>query len=224
LIELLVVIAVIAILAALLLPALSRSKDQAISVACKGNLREIGVALRLYVDDYRKYPIWEHTSGNSDWDLLLLRYSANGIGIFNCRARKSPLGWTLTNGFTPTYNPSYGYNALGTGENQGVNLGLNGTESGEGVTSTALPENHVLVPADMIAIGDYPELPEQDGDITGALNEADDVLAGRHDFGANVVFCDAHVEYGKSNVWMKAAPIPRRRWNNDHQPHPETWH
>src|SRR2546426_7208603 len=57
LIELLVVIAVIAILAALLLPTLSRAKASAKSAACKNNLRQIGIGLRLYVDEFQKYPL-----------------------------------------------------------------------------------------------------------------------------------------------------------------------
>src|SRR5439155_9511789 len=56
LVELLVVIAVIAILAALLLPALARAKASAKSAACKSNLRQLGLALSMYVDDYAKYP------------------------------------------------------------------------------------------------------------------------------------------------------------------------
>lgn len=56
LIELLVVIAVIAILAALLLPVLATSKAAAQSAACKSNLRQLGMALNMYVDDYGKYP------------------------------------------------------------------------------------------------------------------------------------------------------------------------
>jgi prepilin-type N-terminal cleavage/methylation domain-containing protein/prepilin-type processing-associated H-X9-DG protein len=51
LIELLVVLAIIGVLAGLLLPTLGRAKEAARSAACLGNLRQVGIALQLYVQD-----------------------------------------------------------------------------------------------------------------------------------------------------------------------------
>jgi len=65
LIELLVVIAIIAILAAMLLPALARGKAQVNPTACKNHLRQMGLALQMYVGDYKAYPYYVQVTSPS---------------------------------------------------------------------------------------------------------------------------------------------------------------
>ena len=55
LIELLVVIAIIGILGSIMYPVLARGKERARQATCLSNLRQCGVALRMYMDDYETF-------------------------------------------------------------------------------------------------------------------------------------------------------------------------
>ena len=44
-----------------------------------------------------------------------------------------------------------------------------------------------------------------------------------HHGAANLNFADGHVESARQTNWIAATDTARRRWNNDHEPHPETW-
>ncbi|MEN6303301.1 MAG: DUF1559 domain-containing protein [Armatimonadia bacterium] len=58
LIELLVVIAIIAVLAAILFPVFARARERARSIRCVSNLKQLGSAIRMYMDDYDGYFPW----------------------------------------------------------------------------------------------------------------------------------------------------------------------
>jgi len=76
LIELLVVIAIIAILASLLMPALSKAKETSKSIQCKGNLKQINTALAFYLGDNNDFAPWgtEDAWGYPTWHQRLTVY------------------------------------------------------------------------------------------------------------------------------------------------------
>jgi prepilin-type processing-associated H-X9-DG protein/prepilin-type N-terminal cleavage/methylation domain-containing protein len=254
LIELLIVIAIIAILAALLLPPLARGKAAAKSAACKSNLRQLGLALNMYVGDYDKYPGRRRYSnglagtletepvdkallqlapylqmpGNRYGDITLL--SARLL-VWHCPAVQPadiPNLFAESNNANIKYVPSYGYNGRGTAyTRQVLDLGLSprvvqllpGDEVTSSVVLREIRGADVLVTAEMIAFGDDspPSL------LIDEISPIAPLVGDRHGGGANVAFCDGHVEYAKQAAWTNAVDTARERWNIDHKPHSETW-
>jgi prepilin-type N-terminal cleavage/methylation domain-containing protein len=60
LIELLVVIAIIAILAAMLFPVFARARESARKIQCLSNVKNIAMAVQMYLSDYDRFPPNEH--------------------------------------------------------------------------------------------------------------------------------------------------------------------
>jgi prepilin-type N-terminal cleavage/methylation domain-containing protein len=144
LVEMLVVIAIIAILAAMLLPALEKAKLHAKTIACVNNLKQLGICLVLYKDDNKGFFPCVEDDANNDvwvWPAQLRTYSSGGTNtaIFMCPSAPAGAQWIPKMGYTGTalYGylqgevpltatagtcfMSYGYNGLGTGFTESLN-------------------------------------------------------------------------------------------------------
>jgi len=253
-----VVIAVIGILAALLLPALSWAKAQSRSTTCKNHLRQMGMALQMYVHEHEnKYPYCANPSDHSLDD---------SVGPANTRYWWAklwpyyPVKWTDAAYHCPGYKGaiagphdshapygSYGYNAFGVAPpfvgyidaSRGIDIqftnwfGL-GPQCHPKSRLRAVSESQVIVPSEMIALGDSRFL---SGNAIGIPGGADVLTCGvlnrikfpefsfdpaRHGRNYNHAFCDGHVS--AMNPWVLFNPTnTAAMWNYDHQPHSELW-
>lgn len=247
LVELLIAVAIIAILASLLLPALSSAKSKAQSAKCKNNLRQIGIGTSLYVQDYGAYPHrWAASLGSSwagqirpylatgnDWGGLAIRDIAKGVPntVMHCPTAKYDSVAGPDNSFY-----DYGMNESSLGW---VGLGLcwnPSTETPQGRPGS-VREADVLNPMDMIAFGDsvlkWGTGKEVDigytwiGDNTAInawhlVKNANALAQQRHAGILNVSFADARVEANKiDRLLFSRKPQDRKRWFRDDLPHLE---
>jgi len=140
LIELLVVIAIIAILAAILFPVFAQARAKARQAACLSNMKQIGLAVAMYVQDYDEtYPPSQNNPPSPpapanaviSWPTMIYPYVKNE-GIFVCPAGETaPISVSLTsNGTTTTgsycgvttANTRFSPPAHGDGTTQGYGL------------------------------------------------------------------------------------------------------
>lgn len=233
LIELLVVLAVVALLAALLLPALGRSKDRARTIACQNHLRQLQICWYLYAGDNTDVlppnnSVYSLTSGNplargaswcpgnARWDVeptniqngLLFPYN-RATAIYRCPADRStvetPDGQPLPFPRTRSYNMSQS---------------VNGWPEYDPELSRWLPsykkltEIRLPVPAQLMVFLDVHEDAIVDSlfgipamGIWGDIREWWDVPADRHGQGCNLSFADGHVEHWR---WRVPKRVPTR--------------
>jgi prepilin-type processing-associated H-X9-DG protein len=135
-------------------------------------------------------------------------------------------------------NGAYAYNSLGTVPASymagSAFLGL-GPFYQSAEKASYVRDDKVRQPSQMIAIGDVNSA-AGNVDISplgpGLFYQTFFQVAGSipyewpaviHNRGANMVFCDGHVEFAGQTNWMRKTEVVRRRWNNDNLPHPETW-
>ena len=214
LIELLVVIAIIALLAALLLPALGLAKEAGKRASCSGKMRQIGMQMGFYVDDYAgRYP---KAAGYfpEAWPVMIATLYNHGYHSAN-KIRVSVWTCPMYTGYASTES-TWGENTT-----YGMNLSSfsNQTIAGNDYLSAArirFPSQHLLLAETYWqmdpTLGDYRSQPSPPGNWCS--------VAGIHRGLANVLYCDGHVSpesAAKLNSTPYAASMSEEPWNYSNQ-------
>jgi prepilin-type N-terminal cleavage/methylation domain-containing protein len=186
LIELLVVIAIIAILAAMLLPALARAKESGKSIACNNNLRQLGMAMRMYADE-NQGTLPPHIV-SSRWPDKFYELYGKNVKVLLCPSEitNAPLTIGPSNNVADGVSRSYfinGWNDYFFNHSSAADFALYMS----GIYPVGLKESQIIHPSDTIVLGEKEAFR---GDFYM------DMLAGAGDDFAGAVAQDRHAGHG----------------------------
>lgn len=209
LIELLVTIAVIAVLTSLLLPALNQAREKGKELLCVGNLRQLGTAFSLYVDDHDEY-YPPNQSGEYSWAEQLLPYIGKA-GIRSNVTEESPKVGRCPNA-PLTFN---GYKVGLDYAYAGVSFDMTsiGFASGySGKTNYAVRLSQVKLPSQKCLINEYvvPNLTWNIRWANPSLNDRRFYLFHGRGRSSNFNFCDGSVMNLMGNP--SSSSYPRDIW------------
>ncbi|RYX83835.1 DUF1559 domain-containing protein [bacterium] len=208
LIELLVVIAIIAILAAILFPVFARARENARRSSCQSNLKQIGLGLMQYTQDYDEImPLnsygWSSTSSPTDWMDMVQAYTKS-YQIFKCPSDSR--SFDPADYLSPYQYSSYGVNMVGWGEGSGNPNGPSISQTGKPVAMASIDSVSTCVFA-LDANGFQQANVWADLNVITINNTSPRTLEGggieRHLETINVLWCDGHVKAMKLNALLK---------------------